>query len=169
MFDWLKVADADGAVGIEAEDFIEGIDHCRSGRDDRAADDGHLALVNVAAPDGKSAIDDGGDAEHKAEHHDYGQTVADAGFEIGGTKARPLSQGGQRVEGKQGRDGEERTQPRTDFWSDFRNQYFFHIIVVIFFPTGSSAGHGVIFSRFRKRLVRKSHRMKNAFGHHGGT
>ena len=77
---WLEVADADGAVGIEAEDFVEGIDHRRSRRDDRAADDGHLALVNVAAPDGEAAVDDGGDAQHETEHHDDGQTVADAGF-----------------------------------------------------------------------------------------
>ncbi len=52
-------ADADGAVGIEAEDFEEGEDDRRSRRDDRAADDGHLALVNVAAPDGEAAVDDG--------------------------------------------------------------------------------------------------------------
>ena len=52
-------ADADGAVGIEAEDFEEGENDRRSRRDDRAADDGHLALVNVAAPDGEAAVDDG--------------------------------------------------------------------------------------------------------------
>src|SRR5208283_2854206 len=40
-------ADANGAVGIEAEDGVEGVDHRRSRRDDRATDDGHLALVNV--------------------------------------------------------------------------------------------------------------------------
>ena len=79
-FAWLEGADADGAVGIEAKDFVEGIDHRRGRRDDRAADDGHLALVNVAAPDGEAAVDDGGDAEHKTEHHNHGQTVADAGF-----------------------------------------------------------------------------------------
>ena len=130
MFGWLKVADADGAVGIKAEDFIEGINHRRSRRDDGPADDGHLALVNIAATDGKAAVDDSGDAEDEAEHHDYGKAVADAGFQVGGTEARPLSQGGQRIECEQGRDGEERAQPRADFRNDFLSQYFFHIIVV---------------------------------------
>src|SRR5580658_2943504 len=51
-FDGLEVADANRAVRIEAEDFVEGINHGGRGGDDRAADDGHFALVNVAAPDG---------------------------------------------------------------------------------------------------------------------
>src|SRR5208282_1612202 len=48
-------ADADGAVGVEAEDFEEGENDRRSSRDDRAADDGHLALVNVVTQDGEAA------------------------------------------------------------------------------------------------------------------
>ena len=58
-FGGLESADADRAVGIEAEDFVEGIDRRRSRRDDGPADDGHLALVNIAATDGKAAVDDG--------------------------------------------------------------------------------------------------------------
>ena len=123
--DGLERADADRAVGVEAEDGVEGIDHRRSRRDDRAADDGHLALVNVAAPDGEAAIDDGGDAEDEAEHHDDGETVADAGLEVGGTERRALGKSGDGVEGEQGGHGEERAQPRTEF----RSGYFFHIIV----------------------------------------
>ena len=79
-------ADADGAVGVEAEDFEEGENDRRGSRDDRAADDGHLALVNVATPDGEAAVDDARNAEHETEHHDYGETVADAGLEVGGTE-----------------------------------------------------------------------------------
>ncbi len=103
----LEVADADRAVRVEAEDFVEGKDGCRCSRDDRAADDGHLALVNIPAADGEAAVDDGGDAKHKAEHHDYGQTVADAGFQVGGIEGRALGEGGRDVEREQGRDGEE--------------------------------------------------------------
>ncbi len=101
-FDGLEVADPDRAVAIEAEDFIEGVDHRRSRGDDCAADDGHLALVNIAAPDGEAAIDDGGDAQHEAEHHDDSETVADAGLEVGGTEPRALGKGGNRVESNQG-------------------------------------------------------------------
>jgi len=50
-----------------------------------------LALVNIAAPDGEAAIDDGGDCRGRAEHHDHGQTVADAGLEVGGTERRALA------------------------------------------------------------------------------
>ena len=121
-----EVADADGAVGIEAEDFVKGIDHRRSRRDDRAADDGHLALVHVAAPDGEAAVDDGGDAEDEAEHHDHGETVADAGLEVGGTEAGPLREGGHGVEGEQGRDGEERAVTVKE------SEAFFHVVNLLF-------------------------------------
>ena len=121
----LEIADADRAVGIEAEDFVER-EHCRrSRRDDRAADDGHLALVNVAATDGEAAIDDGGDAKHKPEHHDYGETVADARSQIGGTERRALGESGDGVEREQRGDGKERAKPRADFRSDC----FFHGVV----------------------------------------
>jgi len=78
----LKGANADGTAGINAEDFVEGVNRSRCRRDDRAANNGHFALVNVTAPNGKSAIDDGGNPQHKAKHHDYRQTVADAGFQV---------------------------------------------------------------------------------------
>ena len=87
-------ADADGAVGVEAEDFEEGENDRRSSRDDRAADDGHLALVNVATPDGEAAVDDARNAEDEAEHHDYGEAVADAGLEVGGTEGCGLCEAG---------------------------------------------------------------------------
>ena len=121
----LEIADANRAVGIEAEDFVEGIDHRRGCRDDRAADDGHLALVHIAAPDGEAAVDDGRDAEDESEHHDDGDAVADAGFQVGGTERRALGESGDGVEGEQGGHGEERTQTR----AEFRSEYFFHIIV----------------------------------------
>jgi hypothetical protein len=53
-----KGADADRAAGVEAEDFVERIDHRRGGGDDGSAEDGHLALIHVPAPDGEAAIDD---------------------------------------------------------------------------------------------------------------
>jgi len=101
-FDWLESADADGAVGIEAEDFEEGEDDRRRRRDDRAADDGHLALVNVTAPDGEAAVDDARDAKHETEHHDYGETVADAGLEVGGTERGGLRPSRDGVKGEDG-------------------------------------------------------------------
>jgi hypothetical protein len=111
-------ADTNSAVGVEAEDGVEGIDHRRSCRDDRAADDGHLALVNVTATDGEAAVDDGGDAEDEAEHHDYGETVADAGLKVGGTERGGLRPSWDGVEGEDGDGHEERRQPRTVFRLD---------------------------------------------------
>ena len=115
---FLERADTDGAVRIQAEDGVEGIDHGRGRRDDRAADDGHLALVNVTATDGEAAIDDGGDAEDEAEHHDYGEAVADAGLEVGGTERGGLCPSRDGVEGEDGGGDEERRQPRTVFRLD---------------------------------------------------
>ena len=92
-------ANADGTVGIKAEDRVEGVDHRRGCCDDGPADDGHLALVHVSTADGKATIDDGGDAEDEAEHHDDGQAVADAGFQVSGTKSCALSRGGDGVKG----------------------------------------------------------------------
>ena len=86
----LEVANANGTVGIEAENGVEGIDHCRSRRDDKSADNGHFALINVAATDGETAVNNARNAEHKTEHHDYGQTIAQAGFQVGGIEARAL-------------------------------------------------------------------------------
>src|ERR1043166_2672973 len=42
----LEIADADSAVRVNAEDFVEGKHGRRSSRDDRSADDAHFALVN---------------------------------------------------------------------------------------------------------------------------
>ena len=70
-----------------------------------AADDGHFALVNVAAPDGEAAVDDTGDAEDETEHHYHGETVADTGLEFGRVeRLRGCRQG---VEDKDGGDREE--------------------------------------------------------------
>lgn len=102
-----EIANADRTVRVEAEDHIEGINHGGRGGDDCPADDAHLALIHVAAPDGKAAIHDSGNAEDESEHHDYGQTVADAGLEIGGVETRSLRKGGDGVEREQGRDGQE--------------------------------------------------------------
>ena len=143
----LEVADADGAVGVEAEDFVEGIDHRRGRRDDRAADDGHLALVNIAAPDGEAAVDDGGDAEDEAEHHDHGETVADAGFQVGGTEGRALGESGDGVEGEQGGDGEERAQTRAEFSE--RVFFSYHCLCVhsfLFLLAAHAANHAQSFS-----------------------
>ena len=114
-----EVADANGAIGIQPEDFVEGEDDGRSRRDDRSADDGHLALIHVAAPDGKTAVDDGENAKNEAEHHDDGKAVAEAGFQVGGIEGRALREGGQDVEREQDRDGEHGAHPRTDFlWNE---------------------------------------------------
>src|SRR5437764_13656385 len=102
-----EIPDADSAVRVEAEDFVESKDDRRSSSDDRAADNAHLALVNIAAPDGEPAIDDGRNAEDKAEHHDDGKTVADAGLEVRGVEtAACLRERGQRGEEKHRRDHE---------------------------------------------------------------
>src|SRR5205823_4045850 len=94
-----EIPDTDSAVRVEAEDLVKGKDDRRRSRDDRAADNAHLALVNIAAPDGEPAIDDGRDAEDETEHHDYGKAVADAGLEVRGVEAAAcLRERGQRVE-----------------------------------------------------------------------
>ena len=129
VFASIKTADADGAAGVEAEDFVEGEHRRRGRRDDRAAEDGHLALVHVAATDGKAAVDDGEDAQDETEHHDHGETVADAGLQGGGVERRALRKGGQDVEREQGRDGERGAQARPDF---FRNEWFFHSFSFLF-------------------------------------
>jgi hypothetical protein len=117
-FAFSEGADADGAVGVEAEDFEEGENDRRSSRDNRAADDGHLALVNVATPDGEAAVDDARNAKDEAEHHDYGETVADAGLEVGGTEGCGLCERREGVKGENGGGHEERRQPRTVFRLD---------------------------------------------------
>src|SRR5439155_4588025 len=115
-----EIADADSAVRVEAEDFVKGKDDRRSSRDDRAADDAHLSLVNIAATDGEPAIDDGRNAEDEAEHHDYGKAVADAGLEVGGVEAAAcLRERGQRVEEKHRRDHEHGAKPRANLRSAF--------------------------------------------------
>src|SRR5438046_823232 len=94
-----EIADANGAVRVDAEDLVKGKDDRRRSRDDRAADNAHLALVNIAAPDGEPAIDNGRDAEDETEHHDYGKAVADAGLEVRGIEtACPLRKRGEGVE-----------------------------------------------------------------------
>lgn len=128
-----EVANTHRAVGIKAKDFVEGEHRRRSCGNDRAADDGHLALVNIAAPDGKAAVDDSGDPKDKAEHHDYGETVADAGFQVGGIERRALGKSGDGVEREQGGDGEERTKPRDGFWREhlFHGDFIFCFQFVI--------------------------------------
>jgi hypothetical protein len=111
-----EVADADGAVRVEAEDFVKGEYRGRGGGDDRAAEDRHLALVHVTSPNGKAAIDNRKDAEDEPEHHDDGQAVADAGLELGG--AERLSGSREGVERDHGDSHEERRQPRADFRTD---------------------------------------------------
>src|SRR5438128_5004195 len=108
-----EIADADSTVRVEAEDFVKGKDDRRSSRDDCAADDAHLALVNIAAPDGEPAIDDGRNAEDETEHHDYGKAVADAGLEVGGGEtACPLRKRREGVQEKHRRDHEHGAEPR---------------------------------------------------------
>src|SRR4030095_7978286 len=51
----LEIADADRAVRVNAEDFIEGEHGRRSSRDDRSADDAHFALVNITPSDCRDA------------------------------------------------------------------------------------------------------------------
>src|SRR5438876_4152868 len=113
-----EIPDADSAVRVEAEDFVESKDDRRRSRNDRAADDAHLALVNIAAPDGEPAIDDGRNAEDEAEHHDDGKAVADAGLEVRGIEtACPLRKRGEGVEEKHRRDHEHRAWPRENLGS----------------------------------------------------
>jgi len=92
-----EIADADAAVSVNAEDAIKRKDDSGGGGDDRPTDDGHLALVNIAAPDGEAAVDDTGDTENETEHHNHGETVADAGLEVGGVEPRALRKGGERI------------------------------------------------------------------------
>src|SRR5438094_4451176 len=128
-----EIADANGAVRVEAEDFVKGKDDRRSSRNDRAADDGHLALVHVAAADGEPAIDDGRNAEDEAEHHDYGEAVADAGLEVGGVEpAARLRERGQCVEEKHRRDHEHGAQPRANLRSEFFSELHSSLFVVFF-------------------------------------
>jgi len=117
-FDLSEAADANGAVGIEAEDFEEGENDGRSSRDDCAANDGHLALVNVATPDGKAAVDDARNAEHETEHHDDGEAVADAGLEVGGTERCALRESGAGIECEEGGSRQQRGKPRANFGTD---------------------------------------------------
>jgi len=151
LFGWLEIADTDRAVGVEAEDFIEGIDHRRGRRDDGAADDGHLALVNIAAPDGEAAVDDRRDAQDETEHHDYGETVADAGLQVGGIEAGALGKGGEGIEREQCRNGEERAETVQE------SDAFFHSVVcacfgLLFSLAAHAAFHAHWSSTFRKRF-----------------
>src|SRR5438067_13835617 len=112
-FAGLKIPDAHRTVRVEPEDFEERKYDCRSRRDDGPADNGHFALVHVAAPDGKAAVDDRGYAQHKAEHHDDRQAVAYAGFQVGGIEARTaagLREGGKGVDDKKRRADRERAE-----------------------------------------------------------
>src|SRR2546426_5457233 len=59
-------------------------------------------------------------AEDKAEHHDYGEAVADAGLEVRGVEtAACLRERGQRVEEKHRRDHEHGAKPRANLGSEF--------------------------------------------------
>ncbi len=113
----LKISDADAAIRVEAEDFVEREDDCRSSRDNRAADDGHFSLVHVAAPDGEAAVDNRRNAEHETEHHDYGKAVTNAGLEVGRTETctARLREGGQGVEDENRGHRKDRRKPRANF------------------------------------------------------
>ena len=148
----LERADANGAVGIQAEDGVEGIDHRRSRRDDRTADDGHLPLVNIAATDGEAAVDDGGDAEDEAEHHDHGEAVADAGLEVGGTERGGLRPGREGVEGENGGGDKERGQPRTVFRTDVFDELHTRCFVLVVTGNDSFAALRA-HSAKRKKLI----------------
>ena len=82
--DCSEVADTDGRIAVQAEDFEERVSDGRCCGNDGPADDGQLAGIDVAAPDSETAGDDGRDAEHKTKQHDDCKTVANAGLEIGG-------------------------------------------------------------------------------------
>jgi len=158
-------ADADGAVRIQAEDGVEGIDHRRGRRDNRAADDGHLALVNITAPDGEAAVDDGGDAEDEAEHHDHGKTVADAGFQVGGTECGGLGHGREGVEGDDGGGQDERRRPRADFRMEVFADFHTHGLFVFYLgPAAYSAGHVMTFSQAHEAVVYDIHHMQGSPG-----
>jgi len=64
--------------------------------------------------DGEAAVDDGRDAEDESEHHDDGDAVADAGFQVGGTERRALGESGDALRANK-RHGEERTQTERSF------------------------------------------------------
>ena len=84
-------------AGIESEDFEKCERDSRGHRDDRAANDRQFARVHVAAPDGKSTGDNRRDAEHEAKQHNHGETVADAGLELG--RAEANASGGESIDG----------------------------------------------------------------------
>ena len=77
-----------------------------------------------------------GDAQHKAEHHDDGQAVADAGFQVGGVEGRALRERGHGIEGEQGRNREQGTQT---FSGVFGDEWFFHSFIFFAFAADSSA------------------------------
>jgi hypothetical protein len=114
----LEIADANTAVRVDTEDFVEGEYHCGSSRDNCAADDGHLPLINITAPDGETTVDHRRNAQHESEHHDHGEAVADAGLQVRGAEARTatrLREGGEGVEEEDRGDRKERSNPRASF------------------------------------------------------
>ena len=155
-----EIADANAAVRVDAEDFVERKDDRRRSRDDRAADDGNLALVNVAAPNGEAAIDDARNAKHKTEHHDYGEAVADAGLEVGGVEPRALREGRHGVEGEDGGDHEERWQPRVDFGCNFLCELHSVYVFCFLSVSGFSAEHAVTISQAREAKMYVIHKMR---------
>jgi hypothetical protein len=70
----------------------------------------------------------------KAEHHDYGETVADAGLEVGGTERGGLRPSRDGVKGENGGGHEERRQPRTvfrlDVFDDLHTRCFIFFVSV---------------------------------------
>lgn len=123
----LEAADADGAVRVEAEDFVEREHDGRSRRDDCAADDGHLALVHVAPPNRKPAINHRRDAKHEPEHHDHGETVADARLQVGRVEPDALREGGYALEREQRGHGEDESHPRQPVFCEL----YFHVVFSI--------------------------------------
>jgi hypothetical protein len=112
-----EVADTNGRIAVQAEDFEERVSDGRRCGNDGPADDGQLAGINIAAPDGETTGNDGRDAEHKTKQHDDRKTVADAGLEIGGGEtaaAALLSECAHRVENNDRGDEQTRAKSRID-------------------------------------------------------
>jgi hypothetical protein len=97
----LEGSDAYRTVSIDAEDLEEGKDDGGCCGDDCTTDDGHLALVDITAPDRKPAGDHRRDAENETKHHDHREAVADAGFEL--CRIETLRRSCESIEGKQSR------------------------------------------------------------------
>ena len=97
---------------------------------------------------------------HETKHHNHGETVADAGLEVGGVEPRALREGRHGVEGEDGGNHEERGQPRVNFGCDFFCElhsvydFYFHSV------SGLSAEHAVTISQAREAKMYVIHKMQ---------